>query len=258
MLHPSQISVPLLVTITTSTALTGTIDPDCNLANASVYLFSGSQDTVVVPGVVRKLEDYYRHWVPHGRLYTQYSIPAEHAFITQDFGSNCDVLGSPYMNKCGYSTAYHALNHIAGPGLTNGSGSYVNSSLRKFSQAPFVAGGVPQATGFDSEGYVYVPAACVLDVSRCRLHISFHGCKQGRTFVGDVFVVHSGMLQVAEANNFLMIFPQVIATAVPLNPNGCWDWWGLYGPDYASQIGVQMAAVHKMALAFSRYGRAPV
>lgn len=201
MQQPSRISVPLLAAITTSTALTGTIDPTSNLRNASVYLFSGSRDTTVVPGVVKKLEEYYQHWMQDGRLQTEYSIAAEHAWVTQDFGSSCGFLGSPYVNNCGYHMAYYALNHLAsfeawGPRLVNGS-AYVNSSLTTFSQAPFVAGGVPQASGFDSVGYAYVPAACAADVSHCRLHISFHGCKQGRRFIGDIFAAHAGLLELA-------------------------------------------------------------
>jgi hypothetical protein len=32
----------------------------------------------------------------------------------------------------------------------------------------------------------------------------------------------------------------------PLNPNGCWDWWGYTGDTYATQAGPQMAAVKAM------------
>jgi hypothetical protein len=31
-----------------------------------------------------------------------------------------------------------------------------------------------------------------------------------------------------------------------LNPNGCFDWWGYTGVDYASKVGVQMNAVNGM------------
>jgi hypothetical protein len=44
-------------------------------------------------------------------------------------------------------------------------------------------------------------------------------------------VSKSGYLEVAEANNIVVLFPQAIKTLD--NPNGCWDWWGyvtaLYG-----------------------------
>ena len=52
-----------------------------------------------------------------------------------------------------------------------------------------------------------------------------------RQTVGDVYATRSGYLEVAEANNIVVLFPQAIKTLD--NPNGCWDWWGyvtaLYG-----------------------------
>ena len=50
MTTPEAISVTELVRITYSTALTDTIDNPTNIKNHKVYLFSGSKDTVVVPG----------------------------------------------------------------------------------------------------------------------------------------------------------------------------------------------------------------
>ena len=47
MTTPSLISIPELVTITKTTALTGFIDPPINLVNDAVWLFSGLKDTVV-------------------------------------------------------------------------------------------------------------------------------------------------------------------------------------------------------------------
>jgi hypothetical protein len=54
----------------------------------------------------------------------------------------------------------------------------------------------------------------------------------------------------AAANDLVVLYPQVRRT-VPLNPKGCFDWWGYTGPDYASQLGVQMHAVRGMLSAVS-------
>ena len=79
------------------------------MANDRVYLFSGSQDTVLLPGmsfsglsqciyslgacsggmikfgilvgVVKKLAEYYSNFITTGSLVTQFSIPAEHAMV---------------------------------------------------------------------------------------------------------------------------------------------------------------------------------
>jgi hypothetical protein len=31
-----------------------------------------------------------------------------------------------------------------------------------------------------------------------------------------------------------------------MNPNGCWDWWGYSGEDYATKKGAQMQAVKQL------------
>ena len=51
MTTPELISVAELVTVTYSTAYTGTIDPPSYLTHDHVYLYSGKLDTVVNPGM---------------------------------------------------------------------------------------------------------------------------------------------------------------------------------------------------------------
>ncbi len=48
---PVDINVAELVTITHTTALTATIDLPEHLKGDRVYLFSGTKDSVVVPGI---------------------------------------------------------------------------------------------------------------------------------------------------------------------------------------------------------------
>ena len=58
------------------------------------------------------------------------------------------------------------------------------------------------------------------------------------------YVRHAGYNEWAESNKIVVLYPQARATA--LNPKGCWDWWGYTGKDYASNIGLQLTAVHRM------------
>lgn len=54
------------------------------------------------------------------------------------------------------------------------------------------------------------------------LHL-FHS----RDTIGDVFAVNAGYNGVAEVNDVIVLYPQIVVT--PLNPVGCWDWYvGLY------------------------------
>jgi hypothetical protein len=54
-------------------------------------------------------------------------------------------------------------------------------------------------------------------------------------------------LEVAELNNIIVIFPQILRSSLfPTNPMGCWDWWGYSSISYANQGGPQMSGVKKM------------
>lgn len=58
-----------------------------------------------MPGVVRKLEQYYRNYVPDAQIATEYSIGAEHALPTDHYGRACSYLGDPFINDCHYDAA---------------------------------------------------------------------------------------------------------------------------------------------------------
>lgn len=118
--------------------------------------------------------------------------------------------------------------------------------------------------GFDAQGYVYFPANCNKG-KKCSIHVALHGCKQGlsrdisflmfnliflfvlgKSFVGDVFAKQAGYLEVAELNDIIVLFPQIIASSLSSNPNGCFDWWGYGSPQYATKSGPQMVGIKKM------------
>ena len=56
----------------------------------------------------------------------------------------------------------------------------------------------------------------------------------------------SGYLAAADAGNVVVLFPQVEPSYQPLNPNGCWDWWGYDGDEYATRRGPQIVAIKAM------------
>jgi hypothetical protein len=69
----------------------------------------------------------------------------------------------------------------------------------------------------------------------------------GKHYVGDVIVRNAGFLEVAELNNVIILFPQVVPSLVsPINPMGCWDWWGYNSKEFATKLGPQMNSVKKM------------
>lgn len=98
----------------------------------------------------------------------------------------------------------------------------------------------------DDQGFVYFPEACTKGLE-CSIHVALHGCKQGKANVDDVFARKAGYLEVAELNNLIVLFPQVRSSLLfPINPMGCWDWWGYTKNNFATKNGPQMLAVKSM------------
>ncbi|OWF51343.1 hypothetical protein KP79_PYT24693 [Mizuhopecten yessoensis] len=48
----------------------------------------------------------------------------------------------------------------------------------------------------------------------CRVHVAFHGGKQGRDDLGDKFARHAGYNDVGEENDVIIIYPQVKADMI--------------------------------------------
>lgn len=107
--------------------------------------------------------------------------------------------------------------------------------------------------GLAERGYVYVPKGCS-EHHGCRLHVVFHGCLQNADAVGDAFYRHAGYNEWAEANDIVVVYPQAAPVirrliGIPLkwpNPQGCWDWWGFTGENFATKSGPQISAVDAM------------
>jgi hypothetical protein len=100
-------------------------------------------------------------------------------------------------------------------------------------------------------GYVYVPASCAAQ-QPCRVHVALHGCKQNFDSVNDRFIRHAGYNEWADTNHLIVLYPQTVAGnpvtdfGTPLNPFGCWDWWGYTNFNYAVKAGRQVAVIKAM------------
>ena len=99
------------------------------------------------------------------------------------------------------------------------------------------------------EGFLYVPKDCAAGAP-CRLHVAFHGCRQGIEFIGRAFARETGYNRWADTNRIVVLYPQAAKSWFwPFNPWGCWDWWGYTGTDYATRNAAQLATVHAMLAA---------
>jgi poly(3-hydroxybutyrate) depolymerase len=213
----------------------GNIDAVNNLVGDPVWLFIGTLDDKVNADVAQSAADFYRRLQADVTLVDD--IAVVHGMPTLAVGLACDAFGSPFIQNCGYDAAGTLLRALYGElaPRTRDSGE-----LRSIAQ---VGGADADMLG---NAYLYVPAICAAGES-CGVHVAFHGCAQSSDFVGDAFATGAGYNEWAEANRLLVLYPQVGSSKIaPMNPLGCWDWWGYTDENYATRSGPQIKVVKAM------------
>lgn len=243
--EPAGPDVLPLVAAARASAAGGFIDDPSWLAPDRVWILHGAKDGVVGEAVADSLVRFYRAFLPPERIRYETAIPAGHGFPTSGFGGDCEGSESPWLNDCDYDAAGEILRHVY-DGLRAPSKD-VTGALVTFDQERYSRGGM--LASLEDEGFLFVPKDCA-EGRPCRLHVAFHGCRQGSGFIGRAFAKYAGYNRWADANRIVVLYPQAARSWIwPFNPQGCWDWWGYSGAQYASRNGLQIAAIHRMVRA---------
>ena len=238
-------------------AALGQIDPVSNLANQKIYMFSGTNDSIVKQTVMNAVFDFYQAaQVPAANIQYVKQYPAGHAFISPSSGHDCAATATPYIDACAvidgapssvnYDQPAAILTQIYGQ--LNPKATTPSSKPIAFDQTEFISPVMSMMSSMADTGYVYIPATCAKAGSaRCAVHVVFHGCEQGAQTVHDAVYGKLGYNNWADSNGIIVLYPQaVVSSFIPTNPKGCWDWWGYSGLDFQVQSGVQLAAVRAM------------
>ncbi|WP_293267842.1 poly(3-hydroxybutyrate) depolymerase [Neptunomonas sp.] len=223
------------------------IDTPDNLLDDQVYIFSGQSDRTVVTKVVDSTSDFYESIGLNGnQIFYNKSVNAGHAFITNDAeDAACDVTQSPYINNCNIPQAERMLEHIYGElneAVTNPQGELLRFNQRSFFES--------ELASMDDDAYVYIPQSC--KTQQCRVHVALHGCRQGISIMNTTYIEQTGYMEVADSNNIIVLYPQVKRSNInPVNPRGCWDFWGYTSNNlppfnYAYKSAPQMQAINRM------------
>ncbi|BDE07496.1 depolymerase [Vulcanimicrobium alpinum] len=225
----------------------GTIDASSNLAGQPVYLWSGTNDTVVSPLEMNDLASEYRRYGAHIVAYDK-TYPAGHGWESPDGELACSTQASPYMVRCSnaagaYDSEQTWLQAFFGS-LSPRNGGTLSGSLLPFDQTAF---GASASNSMDNTGYVFVPHNCAKG-ARCGLVVALHGCLQTQADIVLRFITESGIDEWADRNSIVVLYPYAIKSSSPTayNPQGCWDWWGYDDPNYSLRSGTQMSAVYAM------------
>lgn len=225
----------------------GNIDPIKHLADDQVYIFSGQSDETVITEVVDQTSELYRKLgVAEEAIVFDKNVNAGHAFITADpADTRCDVTQTPYINNCDFWQSEKILSHIYGE--LSPAVAAKPENLVVFNQQAYVES---ELSSMDELAYVYIPERC--REGGCKVHVAIHGCLQGAQVIGTEYITKTAYNQVAESNGIIVLYPQVHPSKIsPLNPEGCWDFWGyttnnLPPYNYFKQDAPQMKAIMQM------------
>lgn len=229
----------------------GLIDDLGNLKKEKVYLFSGKADHVVATAVVDQTAAFYKKaGLPEQNIKYISNIDAGHSIITNNSKDvTCAATAAPYINDCHFIQSHDILRHIYS-GLKPPVGK-LSGKIIKFDQSEFVHSFI---SSMSEDAYLYVPKSC--EKETCKVHVVFHGCEQGAKQINNLFYGTTGYNELADANNMIVLYPQVEASngyffGYGANPKGCWDFWGYsslnpFAPNFYTKQAPQMAAVKAM------------
>ena len=254
-----------LVHETNQLADSGKIDSPKFLKDHKVYIFHGEKDPTVKIEVAHKTQLFYELLgVNKGNINLKTIKDAGHAFPTEKFGNLCAAdTEPPWMGACNYDGAYQMLSHLYEGIMPASKDLNAKGKLLAFNQTEFFDNSL---NSMADKGYVYIPAGCQKE--RCKIHIFFHGCQQGYGVVpqdrkndmpeydkppykkiGKTLVENLGFNEIAEANNIIVLYPQLKKSTIPFNPRSCWDFWGYVDNDdlkYATKNGEQLSTIYRM------------
>jgi len=228
------------------------IDSKANVAGQKIYMFVGTSDYTVGPNPMNAVQTQYtNNGVTTTNLEYVQRASTAHVFPT-DFDSTgnnaCSSSASPYISNCGYDGAKAAFTKFYGT-LNARNNAPAAGNYIEFDQTAFTTN-----AGVASTGWVYVPANCA-GGAVCKVHIALHGCQQNYATIGDKFIKNTGYTRWADTNSIIVLFPQTrvdstshqtSASGSLANSNGCWDWIGWYGTNFAQKAGTQVAAIKAM------------
>lgn len=165
------------------------IDSLSNLASRKIYFEVGASDTTVGPNPMNALKSELSNFDTASNVVFIETSGQAHTFPTNfdSSGNNaCGTAASPYISNCGYDGAGAVLQWMYGSLTARNSGT-LSGSVVSFSQT-----GSYSASGLDTTGYLYVPAACASGSTTCKLHVALHGCAQSYSSIGSEFIMNTG------------------------------------------------------------------
>lgn len=104
------------------------IDNPVYMKNGKAYVFHGTHDNTVVIGVSKKVVQFYTEYMPAENIKTNFTLTAEHAMVTDNYGQGCASFNPPYINNCQFDLAGDMLKWFHGDLKERVESNYTNVS----------------------------------------------------------------------------------------------------------------------------------
>ena len=168
-----------------------------------MYLFSGeADDTVTTPVVDQTLAFYQAAGVPAANIKYVKTVDAGHAIVTNNSGdSSCAVTQPPFINDCDRAEPGTLATHLRHAEAARIAPERWHRDLRPARVHRL------RPLQYSDRGYAYGPKSCAKD--SCRVHVAFHGCRQGAAQIGDRYYTSTGYNEIADTNAMIVVYPQV-------------------------------------------------
>lgn len=248
-------------------AVDGSIPPLDNLKQQRVWVSRGSKDAIVGPNATQAVREFYTRLeatlAPAETPNVPHTLPTDKPGLGACDGRKPDP---NYVSSCGVDDVGKMFGYLFNWQPAE-RGEPKAENLKPFDQTPYLysSSGRKRSAkelSMATEGRVYIPADC--RGGGCTVHVAIHGCQQGKEKAYDLFTRLGGYNDWAEKHRMIVLYPRVVANEKytrPINPRGCWDWWG-YTPDdradwrgYAKREAPQMRSIMNMVDALA--GKAP-
>lgn len=203
------------------------VQPGALLTSDIVWVSRGEKNQQISADLTHAVVEWYRQSI-HAQYVTEVTYPAvANVWPTQSYGEDC-TSQSLALGNCDLDAAGDMLAALYG---FLEEASEQTQPISTIDQAAILGDSTqPINRYFAPTGYAYVPRECA-EGSACSLHIALHGCSQR----AQEFALHSGLNRWADSNRLIILYPQ--AASGSGNPDGCWDWWGFSGDEYATLDG---------------------
>ena len=204
--------------------------------------------------VVAAVGTFYAAFVAPEAIRFETTVPAAHAMVTLAWGEPCEAFEEPFINDCDYDLAGAILQQMYGPlAAPDEAGDEPAGDIVAFDQAPFDPGrqdqrprrhraicSFPRVPG----GGRPLPAA--RRPARVRADARPASARPSSatpaTTAGPPSTASSSSIRRRPRSS-----GSLLGVDLPWpNPQGCWDWWGFTGPDYALKSAPQITAITAM------------